>query len=236
MCYDYGKDKQKGAEVIMQIGNFLRFKDEPYYVIARTSKVFDPPNYGFKEITAHYSACWTGYVNHFRVEHNKLLLDKLLINVPDKYAKILNGDKPYKGSEMKNTPFNLFDWNYLNVNLPLPFTGRILGGYNYVPYYAIEMGFHTIASYKRIYEFIFDEGRLVVINDYSDKAEEQRKYIDLHLRKGPKGNHKEESIVYDIGRQKPLPNDLEKYYIFSKELVDCYFSLDYKDKADWIKL
>ena len=60
---------------------------------------------------------------------------------------------------------------YDDLNIGVNYTGKILLGDGYMPEYYIHAGFQRAWAYKELKEFIFEDGILVKVNDYSDIVE-----------------------------------------------------------------
>ena len=60
---------------------------------------------------------------------------------------------------------------YNDLNVGINYTGKILLGDGYMPEYYIHAGFQRAWAYKVLKEFVFENGILVKINDYSDIVE-----------------------------------------------------------------
>ena len=101
---------------------------------------------------------------------------------------------------------------YKDVNIPIPYTGKILLGDGFMREYYIHMGFQRGWAYKKLIELVFEEGILLECNDLSHIAKAQR----------------EAMVQGNINPQRPDVDILSKF-------VDDSFSLDYADKAWWME-
>ena len=101
-------------------------------------------------------------------------------------------------------PKNMGHWTYDNVNLMIPYTGKILLRDKFLPEYYIHMGFQQAFAYETLVEFVFENGKLIETIDHSDTVEKMRESMNL------------EELVDR--------NDVNKF-------VNDSFSLDYKTKA-----
>lgn len=182
--------------------------------------LFDPKNYGM-EPHASSTACWRGYWCEYAIEDDELLLNDLyLYNSDDKYPP-LNGVevslpefKEYKCQGGKKIIMKAHFGHrvYKDVNMPIPYTGKILLGDGFMREYYIHMGFQRGWAYKKLIELVFEEGILQECNDLSHIAKAQREAM-------AQGN---------INPQRPDGDILSKF-------VDDSFSLDYADKAWWME-
>ena len=101
---------------------------------------------------------------------------------------------------------------YKDVNMPIPYTGKILLGDGFMQEYYIHMGFQRGWAYKKLIELVFEEGILLECNDLSHIAKAQREAM-------AKGN---------INPRRPGGDNILKF-------VEDSFSLDYADKAWWME-
>ena len=99
---------------------------------------------------------------------------------------------------------------YENVQLLIPYTGKILLGKDFLREYYIHMGYQRPFAYKTLMEFIFEDGIPLDIIDHSETAEKIRESID------PK------NPMWELGAGS-IP-----------QFVEDSFSLDYKTKAWWL--
>ena len=101
---------------------------------------------------------------------------------------------------------------YKNVNMPIPYTGKILLGDGFLQEYYIHMGFQRGWAYQKLIELIFKEGILLECNDLSHIAKAQRENIK---NQGKDSRYSEDSNIL--------------------KFVNESFSLDYADKAWWME-
>ena len=204
-----------------QIGDIYKYKKKEFTVVALSSvMLFDPKNYGM-EPHASSTACWRGYWCEYAIEDDELLLkDLYLYNSDDKYPP-LNGVevslpefKEYKCQGGKKIIMKAHFGHrvYKDVNIPIPYTGKILLGDGFTREYYIHMGFQRGWAYKKLIELVFEEGILLECNDLSHIAKAQR----------------EAMVQGNINPQRPDVDILSKF-------VDDSFSLDYADKAWWME-
>lgn len=208
-----------------QIGDIYKYQKKEYTIVALSSAMlFDPKNFGL-EPHASSTACWRGYWCEYAIDNDELLLkDLYLFNSEDNYP-------PFNGVEVSPQEFKEYDCYvgkgekpkkvtrpvhfghrlYKDVNLQIPYTGRILLGDGFMREYYIHMGFQRGWAYKKLIELVFEEGVLLECNDLSHIAKAQREAIKA----------KGENPRY------PDDGNIPKF-------VDESFSLDYADKAWWI--
>ena len=209
-----------------QIGDIYRYQKKEYTIVALSSAIlFDPKNFGLEAHTSS-TACWRGYWCEYAIENDELLLKNLyLFNADGKYP-------PFNGVEVSPPEFEKYECCrgskkrrgkltmpahfghrvYRDVNLPVPYTGRILLGDGFMQEYYIHMGFQRGWAYKKLIELVFEEGILLECNDLSHIAKAQREAIKVQG-----GNPRY-----------PDEGDIPKF-------VDKSFSLAYADKAWWME-
>ena len=164
-----------------QCGDEFKLQNEPFGVYAVSGDIFIPEEFMLHPIWMD-SSCWRGYQAIYRYHDDVLFLNKLEINLMNDnvdYNAItgpeINGVLPQlkiAQSELDSVPFNNI---YEDVNLQLDFTGGIIIVNDLIQefYNASEFSAH-IWAYKKIYELIFKEGKLVEKRDISEKMVEIR--------------------------------------------------------------
>ena len=171
-----------------QISDKYKYQKKEYTIVALSSAIsFDPKNWGL-EPHASSTACYRGYWCEYAVEDEELLLKNLyLFNMDDKYPSF-NGVEvsppefkeyeAYMGSGKKTKkvirPAHFGHRVYKNVNLSIPYTGKILLGDGFMREYYIHMGFQRAWAYEKIIELVFEEGVLLECNDLSHIAKAQQ--------------------------------------------------------------
>lgn len=203
-----------------QIGDIYKFKGKEFKIVALSSAIlFDPKNFGL-EPHASSTACWRGYWCEYAIDNDELLLKNLyLFNEDDRYP-------PFNGVEVSPPEFKEYECNggkkvtteahfghrvYRDVNMPIPYTGKLLLGDGFLQEYYIHMGFQRGWAYKQLIELIFEGGLLLGCNDLSHIAQAQRDAIKQS----------------NIDPRRPGGDNIRKFVADS-------FSLDYADKAWWI--
>lgn len=109
----------------VQIRDTFVWKKKQYYFETAKDyssiRLFEPKDYGFVPFAPH-TACWKGFVLHFRInEEDELLIDTLEINDANNYYPEINGVKAVKDKEL-NCCFHIYN----NLNLKLTkYSGEI---------------------------------------------------------------------------------------------------------------
>ena len=210
-----------------QISDIFKYQNEDYSVVA-VSKVipFKPENFGL-EPQMSSTACWRGYWCEYNIINDKFLLNKLYFHNMEGNYPPFNGVEVSPQEFVDSVVYNLNDKKsriekspahsghrlYKNVNLLIPYTGKIMLGKGFLSEYCIHMGFQRGWAYEKLIELSFENGKLVDYKDLSHKAKEQREILENH--RNEKDNNSEKSLKE----------------IF--ESVNKSFSLDYSDKVWW---
>lgn len=207
-----------------QIGDTYKYRNKKYTIVAMSAAMrFHPRDYGL-EAHSSSTACWRGFWCEYVIEDDRLLLRDLNIynhndNYPrfygvevspqefwederiDKYGKVEKVRSPKRSERV-----------YRDVNMPVPYTGKLLLGDGFLREYYIHMGYQHSWAYEKLIELVFEEGRLLECSDLSYIAEAQREALKGRI----------ENIRYP---------DYGNIMMFIKES----FSLDYADKAWWLE-
>ncbi len=119
--------------------------------------------------------CDSGYSQTYKIENNKLYMDELFIQYSN------DKDIEFFGKSRKLDGYS-HAYVYSDINKFFEYTGRILaGGYYEFNGYAIR-GIYTFLAHKDVKEFVFENGILVEVNDYSKETEKIRDEIKLLIR------------------------------------------------------
>ena len=153
---------------------------------------FDPCDYG---LTPHPSstACWNGYWCEYDVRYSVLYLKNLyLFNKngeypvfngvsaePQEFEEITAHAGPHRKPKLIRFPKYHGHRLYKNVELFIPYMGKILAGTDFLRDYYIHMGYQQPFAYKTLMEFVFEDGVLADFIDRSDDARKLREKLDL---------------------------------------------------------
>lgn len=199
-----------------QMNDPIYFENKEWDLIASTSDfMIDPNNYGLKPVPVS-TACWNGYLGEYYISNNQLYIKKLWLSLgwpgyPGKYDETKEGPEypPLLGVSVKKIDDYIDFDHYYELNKPIEFSGKILLGCDFLSQYYIHMGFQQAWAYKTVKELEFEKGRLIKVNDYSERVEELRK------------NVKDKDDVVNM-------------YGGLESFVGGSFSRNYEDKAWWI--
>lgn len=190
-----------------QIGDIYKFEGKAYSIVALESEIkFKPSDYGLIP-EARCSACWDGYWCEYVITDKELFLENLHINTKDQHYPEINGvNVQTKKKALALHPV------YENIHLPIRYTGQIVAGLDFLQEYYIHMGYQRAWAYKKLVQFIFENGALIEVVDHSEWVEKLRAEIKGNPNKSGKKLSREE-----ISR-----------------FVTESFSLDFADKFWWL--
>lgn len=143
--------------------------------------LFDARSFGITPVTMH-SANTRGELARYRItEDGRLLLSDLQVGSVDAPPS-LNGIQPTT-DEYRQV------WTYLDVDLPIEWTGDLLGGAEPILELYVHAGFLPVWHYERVVAFDIENGVVVSREDRSEAVAEFR--AD---RLGADGKDEEEGI------------------------------------------
>lgn len=200
-----------------QISDKFTYQGNSYTIVAisENRKLFDPEEYGLHPDSIE-TCCWDGYWCEFEIS-DALYLQRLSVhcddgNYPDICGRSIGEPTRSRHEQAVAASFRFGDTGYQfyeNMNLKIPYTGKILVGSGFIRRYYIHMGYQRAYAYEKLLEFEFEDGNLKNTSDLSDKAEEYRKKI-------------ENTNVNDLEHRSNIPLFIHRS-----------FSLSYDDKAWW---
>ena len=157
-----------------QMADCCKYKRGEYEIIALSEPIrFLPIEYGLKP-QGVMTSCWRGYWCEYVIERKRLKLDSLHIHTendiyPDFCGRTVEPEARGVGNGHRK---------YENVNLPIPYTGRMLLGDRFIEKYYIHLGYQRAYAYKKLIELVFEDGILIKTINHSWKAKRIRKEID----------------------------------------------------------
>ncbi len=151
-----------------QIPDLVEYNGIEYTLVGyKGKKFFSPLDYDMKpRITS--TACRRGFVVKYRCSNESLTVEKLEINVEK--AKEINGVKGTKNTE---EPIS-FQYCYENLNLEIPFSGKLLIASDFINEMYVHMGFQRAIAFKKVIELKFKEGKLISTKDISSEMKKKR--------------------------------------------------------------
>jgi hypothetical protein len=157
-----------------QVSDPVKYRGKIYSIAGKNGTgLFDPTEHGMKPV-GKCSACWHGFVCTYFVVEKGLLLDQLAICL-DEPAPLLFDVKP----KPDEGGMRLFDVVYEGLQHPVPYTGGLLLGRDFIKELYVHMGHHPAWKYREVHELVFRAGELVQQTDRSDQIAELRREIAM---------------------------------------------------------
>ncbi len=146
------------------------------------SGLFTPKDFDIETRSAS-TGCWRGYIMRYVINGTQFILDGFWVNIKsDDTPPKINGLSPRRDHELKS----LFNYEYINLNLKMPFTGSIWAGSNFIDSRYVHMGFQDKTAYRTVLKFDFEKGDIIKVEDESIQIEEDR--VQDHLTAHPKSD------------------------------------------------
>lgn len=141
-------------------------------------ELFAPAEHGLTPFPT-CSACWRGYLAHYAIRDDRLVLERLDVSLGHRDATgfhsdagpAIHGVRPTRPTETDA----LFNNRYSALDLPIAFSGRILIGTGFIQELYVHMGFQPAWRYRSVFELTFERGRLLEERDVSARMEELRR-------------------------------------------------------------
>ncbi|MEN0060786.1 MAG: hypothetical protein AAGA48_01485 [Myxococcota bacterium] len=165
---------------------------ERYALVGISGKpLFKPEAHGLTPVMIH-TACWRGWYVTYQVTHGQLTVLDLAVGLNEAQTALaeagegplLEGRAPRKetyeahvvGKEGPQT-FDKTEWDYRNVGLPIPFSGGLLLGRDFIRELYVHMGFHPAWKYGTVIELLLREGHVEDVRDVSLLMAERRESV-----------------------------------------------------------
>ena len=162
-----------------QFSDLVFFNDQEFSLTdINGDELFHPMKYDLVP-SSTCTACWKGFVASYGIKEDQLVLKNLDINIEEVEKKYfwssnipeLNGMKPSKDDSL----YDMFDYHFQDVKLPLSFTGWMLIGKGFIQELYVHMGIHPAWKYKDVFKLDFEKGKLLASHDVSVAMREYRK-------------------------------------------------------------
>ena len=152
--------------------------------------LFDPKEHLSFEPAAVCTACWRGYVAHYKVADERLYLDKLEVGLPIK-SRAGKGPELF-GKESSGVSKFMSLHQFENLSFLMPFSGGLLLGNGFLRELYVYMGLHHAWKYKKVVELMFEDGVLVESSDHSERMAEirERMLIDGEFNRWKSGDER----------------------------------------------
>ena len=167
-----------------QTPDTLIYKNTSYAIVGmKGEEILHPIDFGLEPRSPH-TGNWRGYVMRYKVQSQRLLLDKM-----DVYVEDLNLDPP-KINDVKPTKKKegLLHLVYKYLNLQTKFTGGILIGKDFIYSMYVHMGFQSPISHETVFELVFENGILISRKDLSKLMKEYREKGKSDGKLAPNGD------------------------------------------------
>lgn len=150
--------------------------------------LFDPEDIGLN-VASRSTACWRGYYCTYTIDDDLLLLTRLtpgLDEVAWRFAEeglgpIVFGRLPRRDTlecfsiDLETGAVQPADtwteWYYADLEQPIPYSGGLLIGAEFIAEMFIHMGHHPAYNYRVVHELLFEQGRLAGATDRSAQLE-----------------------------------------------------------------
>lgn len=175
------------------------------------SGLFDPAEHGLQPAMIS-TACWRGYVCSYAVVDDRLLLRQLQVGP----GSTIGGQPVEPGTQLLGGAASSVDsgpgagCTFPALDWPVPFTGGLLLGADFVPATYVHMGFHPAWKYARVVELLVDRGSVHARHDRSAEVAELRERIQAGTADDPDRSRSgmswiERTFTLDYSRTFPGP-------------------------------
>ncbi len=143
-----------------QVPDYITYRRRSFDIAGiNGTGLFDPESHGMT-LESGLSSCWRGYVAYYTVHNRSLYLRKLEL------AMLIPANGP---PYLYGAPRDPETGCYRNGVEPVPFTGGMLLGRDFVHELYVHMGFAPAWKYREVHELEFECGRLLKATDRSDQ-------------------------------------------------------------------
>lgn len=169
-----------------QAADSVLYDDRQFSMCAfKGDSLFVPLEYQLKPV-GHSTACYRGFQCTYRIDKKQLTLHNLTLSTMHDNYPPLNGVEVTKLEGHRACGKH----QYQGVNLLVEFSGSMLLGDGFLREWYVHMGFQKPYTYETVLEFVFKDGKLQSMADYSEEMAEIREKIKarksedapLHLR------------------------------------------------------
>lgn len=150
-----------------QIHDSVEWMGESYQLVGvNGGPMFDLLDHGV-ETQPTSTANWRGWVAAYAVRDDRLMLHRLdevgAVVQPGGSPPPVNGVDPVQGAPYR--------WNYPDIALEIPFSGKLLIAKDFIRDLYVHMGFHPAWKWEHSWELTFEGGQLM---DATDTSEEMK--------------------------------------------------------------
>jgi hypothetical protein len=152
-----------------QISDVVIYREQEYDLAGvKGDGLFEPHHHGLSP-QVRCTACWRGFWCRYRVDNDKLFLDRVALYSDDSCLELF-GVKPRPPDD---EPMG-FDVEYRDLRAKLPYTGGLLLARGFIEALYVHMGHHPAWKYREVHELLFDDGNLIAAHDRSNQMETLR--------------------------------------------------------------
>ena len=154
-----------------QVSDSLIFQSNSYSIVGLKGEGLPSPfDFNLKPISPN-TANWRGFLMTYIVIKDHLQLHEMHVwveQVEEKYP-LINDISP------KVEKKGIIHLSYDNLKLNTEFTGKILIAKDFIDSMYVHMGFQSPLSFETVIELEFLNGKLLLVNDLSEKMKKYRK-------------------------------------------------------------
>lgn len=150
--------------------------------------LISPEKFGMEPEMIH-TACYRGYYATYELTEEGLFLREMTLRERNgKYMPIAGVDPEKKE----------YQATYHNLNVRVPFTGKIRLAKDFVEELYIHMGFQKPTAFRTVYDVTLKEGAVLELRDRSKEMEEKRGLFKQRYESGDMRQTIEEAFSLDM--------------------------------------
>lgn len=111
------------------------------------------------------TACYQGFYSTYEFKNDQLYLQELTIMEKSGNYPPINGTDPEKQE---------FEANYADLNLFIPFNGKLRLVNGFIDDLYIHMGFQKASAFKKVLDLTLEESKIIDVLDRSKEAKKKR--------------------------------------------------------------
>jgi hypothetical protein len=174
-----------------QIPDTFIFEANEYSLIGKTEGDFaTPEQFGMSAIMIH-TACYRGYYATYELTKDGLFLRNFTLREKDANYLPISGISPVVNAKQLQA-------TYSNLNVIVPFSGKIRLGKDFIQDLYIHMGYQKPTAFKTVLDITLKDGRLVEIKDRSEEMEKKRGAFKKAYESGELNKSIEDAFSLDM--------------------------------------
>ena len=172
-----------------QIADTFLYKGDQYALIGmKGNDLVSPEQFGMETEMLH-TACYRGFYVTYELTDDGLYLREITLREPNGNYKAIEGVFPEMGA---------YQAIYHNLNVRVPFSGKLRLAKDFIRELYIHMGFQKPTSFRTVYDVTLEAGRVVELKDRSKEMEERRGAFKKHYESGNMTETIEEAFSLDM--------------------------------------